>query len=188
MYIKRHDTAVKLIHKAISKGDLGSRRMIMDAGKEEDLPRGVLGKRLPAWLRPPTVPLLEWNKMRPDLAILPDTDSPTSRGDKVIWILELGYCSDTNHATKFATKHTQHARLVECLKHAGYVVHYAIITLGTTGTIPTTFLNTMTTFGLDRLRSLKLADKVHTHTILSFQAILQCRRYMEVQPGLPPGD
>jgi hypothetical protein len=82
---------VRLIHVAISKGDLGSRRMIMDAGKEEDPPRGVLGKRLPAWLRPSTIPIQDWNKMRPDLAILPDTDSPTSQADKTIWILDLGY-------------------------------------------------------------------------------------------------
>ena len=179
---------MRLIHKAISKGDLGSRNMIMDACKEEDLPRGVISKRLPAWLRPSTIPLIEWNKMRPDLAILPDTESPTSRADKVIWILELGYCSDTNHATKFATKHAQHARLVEGLEHAGYLVHYAIITIGTTGTIPTTFLTNMTKLGLDRLRALKLADKVHAHSVASVQTILQCRRYMGVQPGVVPGD
>jgi hypothetical protein len=126
--------------------------------------------------------------MRPDLAILPDLDSPTARAEKIIWLLELGYCSDTNHATKFATKHAQHVRLVEALEQAGYLVHYAVITIGTTGTIPTTFLTSMNKFGIDRLHALKLTDKVHAHSIASFQSILQCRRYMEVQPGVVPGD
>ena len=81
------------------------------------------------------------------------------------------------------TKHAQHARLVECLVQAGYIVHYVIITIGTTGTIPTTFLTTMTKLGLTRVCALKLADKVHAHSIASFQTILQTRRFMEVQPS-----
>ncbi len=70
---------------------------------------------------------------------------------------------------------------MESLERAGYLVHYAIITIGTTGTIPTSFMTSMTKFGLDRLRALKLADKVHSHTIASFETILQCRRFMEAQ-------
>ena len=154
----------------------------MDAGKEEDLPRGVLGKRLPAWLRPSGTPTSEWNKMRPDLAILPDPDHST---DKTIWVIELGYCSDTNHATKFVEKHEQHARLVEGLEQAGYLVHYIVLTIGTTGTIPTSFLASMTKLGIARVQALKLADKIHVHSIDSFDAILKCRRFMEAQP---PGD
>jgi len=62
LYIKRHDAAVRLIHKAICNGGLGSRRIIMDAGKEEDLPMGVvLGKRLPAWPRPSSITEEDWN-------------------------------------------------------------------------------------------------------------------------------
>jgi hypothetical protein len=178
LYIKRHDEAVRLIHKTVSKGAFGSHSMVMDAGKTEDLPRGVIGKKLPPWLRPSSISQADWKKMRPDLAIL-----PVSRTSKEIWLLELGYCSDTNHLTKYISKHEQHIRLVDCLKQAGYKVHYSIITIGTTGTIPTTFLNSMTEFGLDRLQALKLADKIHAHTIVSFQAILQCRRVMEAKPS-----
>ena len=64
--------------------------MIMDASKEEDLPRGVLGKCLPDWLRPPTITIEDWKRMRPDLAVLPDIDSPTCMADKELWVLELG--------------------------------------------------------------------------------------------------
>jgi hypothetical protein len=162
--------------------------MIMDAGKEEDLPRGVLGKRLPDWLRPSTITVADWKRMRPDLAVLPDIDSPTCMSDKELWVLELGYCSDTNHATKFITKHAQHVELVNGLRSAGYLVHYEVITVGTTGTIPTSFLTSMTTLGLQRSCALKLADTVHSHTITSFQSILQCRRFMEAHPGSIPGD
>ena len=96
----------------------------MDAGTEENLPRGVLGKRLPAWLRPSSITEEDWKIMRPDLAILPDKDSPTCIIDKEIWLLELGYCSDINHANKFITEHAQHASLVNGLQSAGYLVHY----------------------------------------------------------------
>ena len=60
--------------------------------------------------------------------------------DKELWVLELGYCSDTNHATKSITKHAQHVELVNGLRSAGYLVHYEVIIVGTTGTIPTSFL------------------------------------------------
>ena len=155
----------------------------MDAGKEADLPRGVLGKRLPDWLRPPSVPADTWAKMRPDLAILPDTDSPTLRSDKQIWILELGYCSDTNHATKADDKHEQHAQLVKCLTDAGYYVHFIVVTVGTTGTIPKTFLTSMATLGLTSLQTLSLADSIHHHTTDFFQTILHSRRFMEHHPS-----
>ena len=77
--------------------------------------------------------------MRPNLAILPDQASPTGIIDKEIWLLELSYCSGTNHATKFITKHVRHASLVNGLQLAGKFVHYVVITIGTAGTIKTFF-------------------------------------------------
>ena len=56
-YIKRHDLAVKLLHKSISKGNMGGCYTIMDAGQEQELPESVQGKRLPFTLRPPTIAL-----------------------------------------------------------------------------------------------------------------------------------
>ena len=38
LYIKRHNAALRLVHKAISKWDLGARNMIMDACRLENLP------------------------------------------------------------------------------------------------------------------------------------------------------
>jgi len=155
----------------------------MDAGRLEDLPRGVLGKTLPDWLRPPSISAEIWPKLRPDLAILPEVDSPTIAADKEIWILELGYCSDTNHATKAEDKHAQHTQLVAGLRLAGYLVHYLVVTIGTTGTIPRTFVTSMTTLGLTNLETLTLADQLHHHSVDSFQTILQCRRFMEHHPA-----
>ena len=142
-----------------------------------------MGKRFPDWLRPPHVPLTDWHKMRPDLAILPDRDAPDKPADKTIWLLELGYCSDTNQATKFIDKQAQHAKLVGYLKGAGYNVHFEILTLGTTGTIPKSFLPTLRTLGVDSLKAIKLADKLHAHTIACFKTILQSRRVMESTPA-----
>jgi hypothetical protein len=157
--------------------------MIMDAGRLEDLPRGVLGKRLPDWLCPPPISLAHWHKLRPDLAILPDRDMPGRPADRVIWLVELGYCSDTNHATKYSDKHAQHAQLVGYLRGSGYTVHYEVITLGTTGTIPKSILSTLRTLGVDTLAAIKMADKIHTHTISCFTTILKSRRYMESNPA-----
>ena len=155
----------------------------MDAGRLEDLPRGVLGKRLPDWLRPPQVPPADWAKMRPDLAILPDRDTPDKPTDKKIWLLELGYCSDTNQATKFNEKQDQHASLVNHLKELGCIVHYEIITLGTTGTIPKSVIPTLRTLGVDYVKAVKLADKLHAHTIMCFKSILQSRRVLGSTPA-----
>ena len=46
----RHDQAVKIIQRAISKSALKGQFTIMDAGAAADLPEGVAGKRLPGWL------------------------------------------------------------------------------------------------------------------------------------------
>ena len=51
-----------------------------------------------------------------------------------------------------------------------------------------TFLDHTTKLGIARLQALKLADKVHAHTVASFDIILKCRRFMEVQHGVLPGD
>ena len=50
------------------------------------------------------------------------------------------------------------------------------------------YVKGISTLGLQRPCALKLADKVHSHTITSFQSILQCRRFMKAHPRSIPGD
>jgi len=69
LYIRRHDDAVKIIHKSISKGSKGGCYTIMDAGRAADLPEEVAGKRLPSWLLP-NVDDSERLKLRPDILII----------------------------------------------------------------------------------------------------------------------
>ncbi len=81
-YISRHNAAVRMIYKAISKGKHGGHYTIMDAGTAEHMQElGTQGNQLPAWLLPQDVlmdfgkdgvPVLR-NKLRPDILIIPAT-------------------------------------------------------------------------------------------------------------------
>jgi len=139
-YISRHDTAVKTIWKSISRGALGGYTTVLDAGTAANLPKGAT-KNLPTALCPPTMKTEEWSKLRPDIAMIHPAvleEGPTASLSHPIQIVEVGYCSDTSHETKYAQKQAQHARLVTVLRTQGYKVDLTVITLGTTGTIPTT--------------------------------------------------
>ena len=68
LYIRRHDDAVKIIQRYVTKGALGGYYTAMDAGKLIELPDTVSGKRLPSWLVGEDTPDSE--KMRPDLLIV----------------------------------------------------------------------------------------------------------------------
>ena len=105
-YISRHDRAVKLLQTALSKGSMGNCITYMDTGKREDLPTGVAGKLLPNWLRPPAIPRGNWRRYRPDIPLLPNcpATSPPPPGPLAIHLVEVGYCSDTNHEIKLLAK------------------------------------------------------------------------------------
>ncbi len=53
LYISRHNAAVRIIHKALSKGKHGGHYTIMDAGTADHMQElSTQGNRLPAWLLP----------------------------------------------------------------------------------------------------------------------------------------
>ena len=65
-YINRHNRAVCIIQKAVSKAAHGNNYMVMDAGKQDELPDTVHNQRLPDSLRPPDqITAAEWKKLRP---------------------------------------------------------------------------------------------------------------------------
>ena len=149
---------------------------------------GVDATRLPAWFKPPLVNKKDWAKWRPDIAIIPDIThvdlAGVRPGEPEVFLFEIGYCSDTNHNVKYIEKTGQHQALIAALRTAGYKVTVCVITLGTTGNIPTTFLASMNAAGLTLEDSLNLAAKLHRHATRSFQAIVACRRHLEKQdPG-----
>ena len=76
MYIRRHDLALRLALKAISKGDHGGYYTIADIGRAEVIrDMGVSSKRIPAWLLPNSclsvagIDPTDRNRIRPDIML-----------------------------------------------------------------------------------------------------------------------
>jgi hypothetical protein len=185
-YIKRHDQAVKIVQRSITKGGLGGTYMIMDAGKLEDLPSSVQQKTLPAELRPSDIPIGQWEKMRPDILILPGLmahETPMQGTHYRILVIEIGYCSDTNHHIKIRAKEQQHAELIAALRAAGHTVTSHAITLGTTGTILTSLKDTLTDLQIDKQTQERTTAKLHLNATTCAGNIIAMRRHMEWQPG-----
>jgi ribonuclease HI len=185
-YIKRHDQAVKIIQQCISKGGLGGTYMIMDAGKLADLPETVQRKTLPEELRPQTITAETWGKMRPDILVIPGLktgDTPEHGTPYHIVVIEVGYCSDTNHHIKLRAKEQQHAELIKGLRAAGHTVTSHAITLGTTGTIHISLRATLTDLKVDRQSLEKATAKLHLNATTCAGHIISMRRHMEWQPG-----
>jgi ribonuclease HI len=154
-YIKRHDQAVKIVQRSITKGGLGGTYMIMDAGKLEDLPDSVQRKTLPDELRPSEIPSEQWGKMRPDILIIPG----------------------------LMANEQQHAELIVALRAAGHIVTSHVITLGTTGTILTSLKATLTDLQIDKQTQEKATSKLHLNATTCAGNIIAMRRHMEWQPG-----
>ena len=160
--------------------------MIMDAGRLADLPTTVQRKSLPPDLKPPAITEETWRKMRPDILILPGLqthDEPVAAEKYTIIIVEIGYCSDTNHEVKIRAKQQQHAELATTLRNAGHTVQMHTITLGTTGTIHMDLQTTLSTLLIDPPARKTLVAKLHLHATSSAGNILVMRRHLEWQPG-----
>ncbi len=160
--------------------------MVMDAGKLEDLPDSVQRKTLPEELRPSEIPSEQWGKMRPDILIIPGlmaNETPMQGTHYRITVIEVGYCSDTNHHIKIRAKEQQHAELIAALRAAGHIVTSHAITLGTTGTILTSLKATLTDLQIDKQTQERTTAKLHLNATTCAGNIIAMRRHMEWQPG-----
>jgi hypothetical protein len=136
-YISKHDKAMRLIMKEIRNGSLGNFYCTADVGTAavmEEL--GANSKRLPEWLiTPNTLQKCEFSpetkqKYRPDCMIVEIAYDEIDRALKKrtrnrgtiapsqingrprkIWLIELGYSSDTSYMDKVIEKKEQHAEL-----------------------------------------------------------------------------
>ena len=123
---------VHLIEKALSnKSPLGSWYTLMDAGKLTQLPEGVAGKRLPAWLLPKLTHEVR-DRLRPDILVIsglthrmvaaasPGPHALLLSGTRVsnlkIHVFEVGFCSDKNMTDLDKQKAEQHQQLVALLR------------------------------------------------------------------------
>ena len=189
-YINRHNRAVCIIQKAVSKDANGNNYMVMDAGKQDELPDTVQNQRMPESLRPTDMVTAEqWRKFRPDLVMITGmlaNETPTHGMKLHMEMVEVGYCSDTNHDVKIQEKQQQHKQLLELLRAAGHTVRYHTITLGTTGTIRNETLESLQQMGLTLPHAQKTMIKLHKNAIDSEQSIFRARRIREWQGPMDP--
>ena len=161
---------------------MGGCYTVMDAGKAQDLPDTVHQKRLPLTLKPQDIPMEDWIRMRPDIMLIPalhTRDIPDIDTHYRICIIEIGYCSDTNHSVKHQAKLHQHTLLCEALTRAGHIVKTIAITLGTTGTLAATLPPTLGDMGVDREACDKVIAKLHKNATHSASNIITMRRHLE---------
>ena len=187
-YISRDDAAVRAIWKSISSGLLGGYTTVLDAGSAANLPTGVT-KTLPTALCPTTIQPSEWAKFRPDIALIHPSvllqEGTSASHSYPIQLVEVGYCSDTCHTTKYVQKQAQHAHLLDVLRAQGYKVDLTVLTLGTTGTIPTITYSNLESLGLDSHAVDNLIRRLHTLAITHLGHIIFERRRREnlTEPG-----
>ena len=129
MYIARHDEAMRLLMKEIQKGGMGSFYCTADVGTAEVMEElGADSKRLPDWLITTETmhkhgfPSEDKRKLRPDCMVVevPHQGPGLKRNrdgsqcvstqiggrPRRVWIVELGYTSDTRYLDKMAEKRT----------------------------------------------------------------------------------
>ena len=95
-------------------------------------------------------------------------------------IMELGYCSDIDHASKDTEKAVQHEHLANMLRESGFTVQYHTITLGRTGTIPLSVTNLLkTTLKLDSRSTDKCTQKLSRHAVHWVEKMYVHRQVLE---------
>ena len=114
-------------------------------------------------------------------AVLPNlsTNIKHSCKRRRVWILEVGYNSDTKYEEKFQEKTQQHQPLVNALTQWGYDVHLRPLPLGFAGTIYKSNPTTLADLGITRYQSLSVLRKLHIHAITCLHNIIKGRRYLE---------
>jgi hypothetical protein len=98
-----------------------------------------------------------------------------------IWLMELGYSSDTRYMDKVMEKKEQHAELCKLLAAEGYDVTLLPIVLGSAGTLFKCLDRAPKEMDIPNARKKKLYSKLHLHSIHSLQNLVSQRRYLERQ-------
>jgi len=206
VYIARHDQAMRLVMKEVHRGGMGSFYCTEDVGTAEALTElGANAKRLPDWLM--TVETMEKcefppahkNKLRPDCMIVevPREGPPLKRQrdgsliantringrPRKVWIVELGYTSDTRYLDKLTEKKRQHTQLCDMLTAEGYDVILLPLILGDEGTLFKCLTHALKELQVQPARQKKLYSKLHLHSIHTLQNLVSQRRYLERTPN-----
>ena len=201
--IWRHDSAVRLILKALQKHTKHGRvYTIMDAGKAENLQEdGADGKRLPRWLLSEgRVPDDKLKKMRPDILLIKGLgptptaqeiqDAVNNKKDYTIQVVEVGYCTDTNWRSKIAEKMKQHQELLAALRAEGWTVDAGayVVVLGACGAVYLSGQTALEKLGLSAAQAQGLLTKLHMHAVTAAHALTVLRRRLERSRSYGPSN
>ena len=196
----RHDTAALQMLQTIDTCELLTpEELSIDGGMDPPAaqqPTQLLGTRIPAWIY--DTPLgqtqdpAEWNKYRPDIMIAmagsPGGDRIEQFHSRIIHIVEVKYCRDTDRNAQSLRAHQQHEGLRNALMRIGYKaeqVHLHIITLGATGTIYNDIHSTLNCLGLDSKRERsQCCTALHKHAISSVMTIMKTKWAQEYKKGV----
>ena len=157
--------------------------VVADLSAADDLPPGVSGTRLPAWLLPSLSNEVR-KKLRPDILILDGTFGPDNPGPGTARLVEVGFCSDLNHTEKRAEKTGQHAQLVTAMELAGWTVTCTVATIGHCGTFQRALANDLVRdHGVTVHNARACLRSISATAAQRLHAIVTCRRELEAGIG-----
>ena len=186
-HIHRHNGAVRLIHKALRKGYLGSKLIMSDGGRDPSSDIRPT-RTIPPWLLPPQSPPLSPIPNNPDLVMLWKDNmipvwnrtlsreqgeeyrqmvykKPKTNSEKKLKILEVCYTSLANITRKEQEKRDKYAPLLQRLIDKGYRPELHVIALGTSGEVTTSTSKTLGQFGMKEAPLDTLISELHENAI-----------------------
>jgi ribonuclease HI/exonuclease III len=189
MYIARHNHAVQRIQKLISKHScMAAFYTVMDACSESDITQhGAHSTRIPRWVLP-GLGDEERNKLRPDILIVYGHKGTAHNYEIVemrcaqteIYMMEIGYCPDTQEAERYTTKSKQHETLQQLLRQQGDLADLETVLLGTSGSIPKSLRSyLMDVHKIPTPPIEKLLNHLNAHAINTAHSITCKRRELE---------
>ena len=208
--IERHNHAGRLILGALHRGSLGNCYTIADIGSQEKM-AGMQqhDTRIPDFMLAdidlPEGPS-QLRKLRPDIMITDVTPGETlsckpsrKRGRhggqhnhhitttangraRRVWIVEVGYCSDTRYLDKLQEKTLQHRQLQSLLMDKGFKVTCLPIILGNSGAIYSTTESSLLQLGISHKAAQSLMLKLSDHAARYLHKLIKTRRLLE-HPG-----
>ena len=212
MHTNRHHLAVSLCGAEISKGEMGSSIVTMDAHNNDKLsnlnihpPRNIT-RTIPDWVFPNQQHSPARHQSRPDGVLI----SSISQGnnftdpkqipyrDRDLHLIEFKFCSDTNPHPTLQKARQQHQSLISKLQsrslrgqHRNNKVTLHVILVGVAGTIYNHHTITpLLRLGLSKYAAHKLATKLHLHAVKSLTHITRTRHALQYNTqfdGAPGG-
>ena len=109
--------------------------------------------------------------------------TPANGRARRVWIVEVGYCSDTRYLDKLLEKTRQHRQLQSLLMDKVFKVRCLPITLGNSGAIYRITESSLLQLGISHKAAQSLMLKLSDHAARYLHKLIKTRRQLE-HPGL----